>query len=241
MIGVVVPVHNEETCLEACLLALRAAALHPGLGGEPVMLVVVLDDCSDRSLDIVRRHPPAQITCLPIAARNVGIARHAGAELLLALDARWLAFTDADSRVAPDWLVAQLALSADAVCGLVTIDDWSEHPPHVPVRFAARYQRTEDHRHVHGANLGVCSRAYRRAGGFPPHATSEDVALVQRLIALNAQIAWSTLPRVVTSARAKGRAPDGFADHLAMLGSLCNDHTADDAAPAPDWHPADFR
>lgn len=225
MIGVVVPVHNEEASLEACLLALRAAALHPGLQGEPVMLVVVLDDCSDRSPDIARRHAPAQVTCLTIAARNVGVARHAGAELLLGLGARWLAFTDADSRVAPDWLVAQLALAADAVCGLVTVDDWSEHPPHVSVRFAARYQRTDNHRHVHGANLGVCSRAYRRAGGFPPHASSEDVALVQRLIALNAQIAWSALPRVVTSARSKGRAPGGFADHLTMLANRCNDPT----------------
>lgn len=225
MIGVVVPVHNEEASLEACLLALRTAALHPDLGGEPVTLVVVLDDCNDRSLDIVSRHAPAHVTCLTIAARNVGIARHTGAELLLALDARWLAFTDADSRVAPDWLVAQLALSADAVCGLVTVDDWSEHPPHVSIRFAALYQRTDDHRHIHGANLGVCSRAYRRAGGFPPQPSSEDVALVQRLIALDAQIAWSTLPRVVTSARAKGRAPGGFADHLAMLAGLCGEAT----------------
>jgi hypothetical protein len=131
-----------------------------------------------------------------------------------------LAFTDADSRVAPDWLVAQLALRADAVCGLVTVDDWSEQPAHVPARFAARYRPEDNHRHVHGANLGVCSHAYRRAGGFPPHATSEDVALVQRLIAIDAQIAWSTQPRVITSARAQGRARGGFADHLAMLAAL---------------------
>jgi len=51
------------------------------------------------------------------------------------------------------------------------------------------------------------------------------VALVQRLIALNAQIAWSALPRVVTSARSKGRAPGGFADHLTMLAKRCNDPT----------------
>lgn len=220
MIGVVVPVHNEEDCLEACLMALRVAAMHPGLHQEPVVMVVVLDDCSDNSTVIAARHATGPMTCLTIAARNVGMARHAGAEHLLARNARWLAFTDADSRVAPDWLVAQLALSADAVCGLVTVDDWSEHPAHVAMHFAARYHRADDHRHVHGANLGVCSQAYRRAGGFPPHASSEDVALVQRLIALNAQIAWSTQPRVVTSARAHGRAPGGFADHLAMLATL---------------------
>ncbi|QYY28045.1 glycosyltransferase [Cupriavidus pinatubonensis] len=223
MIGVVVPVHNEEACLEACLLALHVAALHPALNGEPVMLVVVLDDCTDDSLAIAQRHAAAQVTCLTMASRNVGIARHLGAQHLLARKARWLAFTDADSRVAPDWLVAQLALCADAVCGLVTVDDWSQQPAHVPARFDARYCRKDGHRHIHGANFGICARTYRRAGGFPPHAISEDVALVQRLIALNAQIAWSTQPRVMTSARATARAPGGFADYLAMLAALSAD------------------
>ncbi len=32
MIGVVVPVHNEEDHLEACLGALATAAAHPALG-----------------------------------------------------------------------------------------------------------------------------------------------------------------------------------------------------------------
>ncbi len=220
MIGVVVPVHNEESCLEACLMALSVAALHPGLHREPVILVAVLDDCCDNSLAIAQRHACGQVTCLTIAARNVGMARHHGAEHLLERDARWLAFTDADSRVAPDWLVAQLVLRADAVCGLVEVDDWSQQPAHVPARFAARYRREDGHRHVHGANFGISSRAYRRTGGFPPQASSEDVALVQRLIAINARIAWSTRPQVITSARERGRAPGGFADHLAMLAAL---------------------
>lgn len=221
MIGVVVPVHNEEECLEACLLALRVASLHPGLHQEPVVLAVVLDDCTDNSLAIVRRHAAAsRILCVTIQARNVGLARHTGASHLLAHNARWLAFTDADSLVAPDWLVAQLSLRADAVCGLVTVDDWTDQPPQVAGRFAARYQRAENHRHIHGANFGVCSNAYRRSGGFPPRSSSEDVALVQRLLALNMQIAWSTQPKVVTSARARGRAPQGFADHLALLAAL---------------------
>ncbi|GLC92669.1 glycosyl transferase [Cupriavidus sp. TA19] len=222
MIGVVVPVHNEEQYLEACLIALTVACTHPLLDGEPVVIVLVLDDCSDRSAAIARRHarrhlPAGHLTCLTIAARNVGKARHAGAVHLLARQARWLAFTDADTRVAPDWLVAQLALRADAVCGLVMVDDWSLHPPHVPVLFYAHYRWQDEHRHVHGANLGVCSHAYRRTGGFPPQATHEDVALVLRLMAIDARIAWSCQPRVVTSGRPRGRLPGGFADHLAAL------------------------
>lgn len=166
MIGVVVPVHNEEACLEACLLALRVAIAHPLLNGEPAMVVAVLDACDDASAAIAGRHP--HVTCLTVAARNVGVARHTGAMHLLAADARWLAFTDADSRVAPDWLVAQLAEGTDAVCGLIEVDDWSEHSPAVAHRFDAHYRRVRGHRHIHGANFGVASHAYQRAGGFPP-------------------------------------------------------------------------
>lgn len=215
MIGVVVPVHNEEACLEACLLALRVAIAHPLLNGEPAMVVAVLDACDDASAAIAGRHP--HVTCLTVSARNVGVARHTGAMHLLAADARWLAFTDADSRVAPDWLVAQLAEGTDAVCGLIEVDDWSEHSPAVAHRFDAHYRRVRGHRHIHGANFGVASHAYQRAGGFPAYAASEDVALVERLAALGTQIAWSPAPRVVTSARAAGRLRGGFADFLCQL------------------------
>lgn len=51
---------------------------------------------------------------------NVGHARAAGAQELLNQGVRWIACTDADSTVAEDWLVEQLALEADAVCGTVT-------------------------------------------------------------------------------------------------------------------------
>ncbi|WP_354678640.1 glycosyltransferase [Cupriavidus plantarum] len=217
MIGVVVPIHNEEADLEACLHALREASLHPALNGEPVTIVTVLDACGDGSAQIVERHMGPWLACLTIDARNVGVARHTGAEYLIAAGARWLAFTDADSRVAPDWLVSQLAERADAVCGLVTVDDWSHHPSSVARRFTAHYQRRRDHRHIHGANFGLTAEAYTRAGGFPAIATSEDVALVERLQAIDAHIAWSAAPEVVTSSRATGRCRGGFADFLCRL------------------------
>lgn len=68
--------------------------------------------------------------------------------------------------------------------------------------------------HVHGANLGVSADAYRRAGGFPPLKCSEDAALVDRLIATGARIAWSAAPRVTTSARTVARVRGGFGDTL---------------------------
>ncbi|MGF6985088.1 glycosyltransferase involved in cell wall biosynthesis [Paraburkholderia atlantica] len=211
MIGVIVPAHNEEALIAGCLAALLEASRHEALAGEEVRIVVALDACSDFSGAIARAYG---VQTLTLKARNVGIARALGASLLLALGARWLAFTDADSRVSPDWLAAQLALAADAVCGSIAVDDWSAHPHSVREYFRKTYVDADGHRHVHGANLGVSAQAYRRAGGFPPLKCSEDVALVDRLIATGARIAWSAAPRVTTSARTAARARGGFGDTL---------------------------
>lgn len=214
MIGVIVPAHNEEALLAGCLAALLEAAQHPELAGETVQLVVVLDDCSDASAAVAATFG---VQTIALAARNVGAARAAGAALLLAAGARWLSFTDADSRVSHAWLVAQLSLGADVVCGSICVDDWSGHPAAVRDGFRRSYMDADGHRHVHGANLGVRAEAYRRAGGFPSLACSEDVALVERLMAIGARIAWSAAPRVVTSARRESRARGGFGDTLAAL------------------------
>ena len=123
MIGILIPAHNEEALLDDCLRAARIAANHPGLLGEAVQILVVLDSCSDASAAIAQAH---EVHCLHVQARNVGHARGVGAGYLLEQGARWISCTDADSRVAPDWLVAQLAQGCDAVCGTVTVDAWSD-------------------------------------------------------------------------------------------------------------------
>lgn len=217
MIGIVIPAHNEEDMLGRTLEAAMRASIHPDLQGESVRTVVVLDACSDGSAAIAHAWP---VDVLVIEARNVGQARARGAEHLLALGARWLAFTDADTIVSPNWLAAQLSLGADAVCGSVGVADWSPHGAHAGAlqkRFATHYRDADGHRHVHGANLGVSSEAYRRAGGFLALACSEDVALVDALEACGASIAWSALPRVNTSARIDARARGGFGDTLLAL------------------------
>ncbi|WP_233238158.1 glycosyltransferase family 2 protein [Bordetella sp. LUAb4] len=214
MIGIVVPAHNEEACLAACLDALLRAASHADLNGEHVRIVVVMDACQDMSAQVVMARP---VTGLTIEARNVGVARCHGAAHLLAAGARWLAFTDADSVVDERWLADQLSLRCDAVCGCVTVEDWSEHTDTVRLRYLAHYRHQDGHRHVHGANLGVSSPAYVAAGGFRGLALGEDVALVRALMASGAAITWSALPRVVTSARKAARARGGFADFVIGL------------------------
>ncbi|WP_342456505.1 glycosyltransferase [Herbaspirillum sp. WKF16] len=211
MIGIVIPVHNEELCLDATLHTARLAASHPALLAEPVRIVVVLDACTDRSADISLSH---RVSITRLDARNVGLARSRGAELLLRDGARWLAFTDADTLVAPDWLAQQLALNADAVCGTVAVDNWDGYADHVRERFLRDYLDRDGHRHIHGANFGISALAYRRAGGFQPLACHEDVAMVQALMAIGADIAWSCKPRVSTSSRRYSKAAGGFGDTL---------------------------
>ncbi|RZL59633.1 glycosyltransferase [Variovorax ginsengisoli] len=214
MIGIVIPAHNEAALIGACLVHARACAHDPQLRGESVEIVVVADDCNDATVTTALN---VGVIVLHIQARNVGLARAAGAELMLSRGARWLAFTDADTLVSSDWLSQQLSLDSDAVCGTVEVTDWTPHgndAPFLARHFAISYQDADDHRHVHGANMGVSADAYRRAGGFQALASSEDVALVAALERSGASISWSARPRVCTSARKIARAPAGFAEAL---------------------------
>jgi len=223
MIGVAVPAHNEQATLGACLASLLRAAGDRALHGEAVCVCVVLDACDDGSAAIVEAQRAVFAAAgvvldrIDVDARQVGVARAAGARQLLVHGARWLAFTDADTRVSPRWLAAQLHLDADVVCGSVAVDDWSPHGQNAQTlreHFAHTYQDRDGHRHIHGANLGVSAAAYVAAGGFSPVACHEDVLLVKALEANGARFAWSAQPRVFTSARTDARARGGFGDTL---------------------------
>jgi hypothetical protein len=182
----------------------------------------VLDHCRDLTARLAGAWP---VCCLTIGARNVGVARDVGSRHLLAAGARWLAYTDADTVVSPRWLVDQLSLQADVVCGTVAVSGWAAHGAKAGAaraHFNAHYQDRDGHRHVHGANLGIDAGAYRRIGGFSALACSEDQALVDRLAQDGCRIAWTALPRVTTSARPYSRVDGGFATALRSF----------DAAPA---------
>jgi len=207
MLAVIVPANNEEAVIGHCLHSVREAARWPGLAGERVLVIVVLDACTDDTAGVAVE---AGAVLIWVESRNVGVARAAGAELALKLGARWLAFTDADTVVAPDWLHVQVSLKSDAVCGTIGVTDWGAYGEPMRYHFDATYTDADGHQHIHGANLGVSAQAYERAGGFEPLASSEDVAFVRSLQAVGARIAWSAAPRVVTSTRRAYRAPGGF-------------------------------
>ena len=214
MIAVIVPAHNEEEHITDCVAALRSAARCPHLCGEQTVVIVVLDACTDGTRSAAQQ---LGVTTISLESRNVGAARALGAQLALAAGARWLAFTDADTQVGPNWLCAQLAQKSDAVCGTVAVKDWGSYGEAMRTHYAATYNDSDGHRHVHGANFGISADAYEHAGGFESLQSSEDVALVNALQSKGLSIAWSAAPRVFTSSRRQYRAPDGFGATLARV------------------------
>ncbi|MFZ5937495.1 glycosyl transferase [Pseudomonas putida] len=215
MIGVVIPAHNEARRLGRCLKAMAAAVASAERAGHRVRVLVVLDRCVDGSAQVAARHA---VDVLAVEAGNVGMARRLGAEWMLQRGASWLACTDADSQVPAHWLLSQLACTAEVVCGTVHIAHWQPwQRAALRKLYLSRYEAREGHRHVHGANLGVCARAYERVGGFQPLAAHEDVQLVRDLEADGAQIVWTARHSVATSSRIDSRAREGFGDYLASL------------------------
>lgn len=235
VLGVVVPARNEEQLLAACLAGIDLAA---GRVSQPVVLVVVLDACTDRSAAVVAgaRLTSVRLVLLSTELGNVGHARDVGVRWLLRnldVDGLWLASTDADSVVPPHWLSGILrhaARGAMAVVGTVEVPDWAGHSRRVRCRYLSGYRAADGHRHVHGANLSVAAHAYLAAGGFPHLESDEDVTLVRRLVAAGLPVAWVGDLPVATSGRRIGRAPAGFAQHLRALSASIH---ASDGADLP--------
>jgi GT2 family glycosyltransferase len=229
LVLVVVPVRDEERLVGPCLDALDvavgrvAAASSYAAPGLPVRVrtVVVLDRCVDRSAEVVAERPWAE-TVVSTAGR-VGAARAFGVQVGLSTEdvaphRIWIATTDADSRVPPDWLTHQLDLAqagAQMFRGLVE-PDIQECGPAAYDMWQSRYLRCDGHPHVHGASLGVRADAYQTCGGFDPLAmVDEDVRLFRNAEERSLAIIASATATVATSGRLLGRV-DGpsFAAYL---------------------------
>ncbi len=242
-VAVVIPAHDEEALLPGCLAAVGQAARM--LAPLPVCIVVAADACADLTARLAR---DLGAVVVQTSARSVGIARQAGMRAALqqfrdlAPAEIWLATTDADTLVPPDWLRRQLRYAAagwDAVVGTVAVTDWTEHPAEVPPLFQRQYGNEQGtHPHVHGANLGFSAEAYLAAGGFSAHRTAEDHALVIALETAGCRVLRTTQVSVVTSARRGARAPMGFSHLLSTLaGASCDRHQHDPAGPDSDQPP----
>lgn len=219
---VVIPARDEQAGILACLGAVQTAADRARVTlGVRVQTVIVLDDCHDRTAELVAATPA--VTAVVVGARCVGAARATGTAFALAAAGAppadvWTAHTDADSRVPAHWLTSMVAVAdagADAVLGTVVPD--GTLAPELRAAWAARHALEEGHPFVHGANFGVRGSTYERVGGFRALSVHEDVDLAARLERAGARIVRTAAATVTTSARRVGRAPLGFAHYLEEL------------------------
>jgi glycosyltransferase involved in cell wall biosynthesis len=224
-IAVLIPARNEEALLPRCLRSLLAAKQLLPLN-VTCEVIVASDGSSDATAEIAEFELGLHGVVSRIHAGSVGAARALAAEMALSryrgndLTRCWFANTDADCEVPLTWLVDQWRLAVEgvhAVVGIVDVDCFTEHLPHVEASFRVSYRINSDgtHPHVHGANLGVCADAYCRAGGWSALATAEDHDLWRRLGDVGAVRRSVAELKVITSGRRLGRAPLGFADALA--------------------------
>lgn len=190
---VVVPVHDDNADLAACLRAVLTAALCTPI---PVTVVVVLDACGDDSARLAGQYGP-DVHFVSIDARCRGTARAVGfgyGRSLAGNDRCWYATTDADNRVDPGWLIHQLEVGAEMVRGALPSGNRQ-----------GQAQRVD---------MGFSARAYWRVGGFRTLASGEDVDLAERF-----EVAGYTSHRdTVLSAIRSARTTTRTAQYLAALG-----------------------
>lgn len=189
-------------------------------------LVVAVDSSTDRTREIATEELHLLGTVVCTNAGTVGRARSVATEVALRRfggppELCWLANTDADCVVPKTWLTDQLTLGAsdaDAIAGIIDVDNFDEHLPIVKDRFRATYLLGPNgtHSHVHGANLGFRGSYFLRAGGWSDLATGEDHDLWKRLSQVGARRKSVSHIEVLTSGRRVGRAPLGFAEALAL-------------------------
>lgn len=257
-IAIALPLRNEEAELPACLAALDAAAAH---AGAPVTLVAFANGCADGSVAMLQSYRPRHLALDWRSATLLPPHAHAGWARRLALDAAaehlgadgdLLLSTDADSRVASDWIVRTIAhanagYAAVAGLALTTRADRAAMGGVAMRRMNALgryavllaylrsyarpraqnpwYDPWPRHGYAGGASIAVTLAAYRAIGGAPTPPIAEDRALFAAVAATGGAIRHAIDVRVFTSCRMAGRAPGGMADTL--LGWA----TQDEAAP----------
>lgn len=219
-VAVVVPARDEEAALPDCLRALQVAAANCPVATR----IVLVDDASrDDTARIGRALLPSPHQVVAGPGSDVGSARRWGAEVAASVVTdpvrTWLASTDADSVVPPDWLQRHLAHAdrgVDALAGVVRLGEQAE--PGLATAFRAHYGGASSgpHPHLHAANLGIRLTTLQAAGSWRAATHAEEHDLWQRL-PVDACVVADAAVVVTTSHRRHGRAPWGFAADLDRL------------------------
>lgn len=220
---VAIPARNEAASIRECIQSVDQAAADIPV---PVLVVVAADTCSDLTYAVACETATEFCSLVVIEGTwgRAGAARAAAVRHGLSAVSRngsvWIANTDADCVVPPLWLRIQLELASDldVVAGIVELDPVATTPA-VFDAFTKSYDLDDDdHPHVHGANIGMCSTAYLAVGGWClKTVVGEDHVIWNALRDLGHRVRQTTRLRVLTSARTRSRVVGGFATNLDNL------------------------
>lgn len=247
---IIIPAKDEAQALPATLAALAAQVDAQGqpLPADTFEVLVLVNNSLDATARVARAfaaaHPHLTLHVaevnLPPAEAHVGRARRllmdaACRRLQLAGHPNaFIASTDADTQVAPDWLAATaaaIAAGADAVGGRILMADANATCPvrrcqlrdatyhllrmqlETQLDPAAHDPWPRHHQHF-GASLAITQAAYRAVGGLPVVPYLEDEALYQLLLLHDLRVRHSPAVRVFTSSRQQGRVAVGLSWQL---------------------------
>jgi GT2 family glycosyltransferase len=260
IVSIALPARDEADRIGACLEAIDSQ-----FGAQVDHIVLVANNCSDRTTSIARgiqlRHGTTlhvQEFTFPPHLAHAGHARQVAmrhAAALAGSDGVVLT-TDADGRVDPDWLKANLAAlqaGADVVCGWVELDpiEWGQIPAvlHEDDARECAYDILCDRIHAlldpdpadpwprhtqhSGASIAVTAAAFAACGGVPDIHSGEDRALIDALRRSDMRIRHAPEVHVIVSGRIEGRSPGGMADTIRRrMGApdLCLDDRLEPAA-----------
>ncbi|MEJ8574365.1 glycosyltransferase family 2 protein [Microbaculum marinum] len=254
-VAVVIPARNEEARIDRCLEAL---ALQGPAALARTFIVLVANNCTDmtvgRAVDAARRLGLA-LHALDLVfpdGGSVGLARQVGCRTALTLQPGlgYILTSDADGRVAPDWVANSVRHleTVDAVCGRFHADPAEEAllPDHIRPAAALEYiyfqaslefeslLRTHSstsrphHGQAGGASLGFRVDAFEALGGFRDMICGEDREIIRRFKDRGYRVRHADDVRVVVSCRLDGRAPGGMADSISRR-IADNDDWADES------------
>lgn len=259
--AVAIPARNEAQRIAACIEALDTQA-----GAQITHIVLLANNCTDHTAAIARAVPVQPGTTLHIVEldlprrhANAGHARRLAMQRAAALAGPdgLLLTTDADGRVDPDWLAANIAAianGADVVAGWVELDaiEWGQIPAilHEDDARECAYDQLCDtihalldpdpadplprHTQHSGASIALTAAAFARCGGVPDIPSGEDRALIEALRATGARIRHAPEVHVTVSGRLDGRAPGGMAETILRRMSGPDPYLDDRLEPALD-------
>jgi glycosyltransferase involved in cell wall biosynthesis len=235
---VAIPVRDEAKRIGNCLAALSHQSVPPD------HVVLLLNNCTDGTADVVQSIPEAAHRLHIIERKLAGSSANAGVARALAMEhaaslikGGVLLTTDADGEVPPDWIELNLEAveeGADAVCGRAVIDPIEallipQHLHDDDAREVAYGQILDQirsiivpdpadpwprHQEDSGASLAITKTMFRRIGGVPRMPSGEDRALIESLRMIDGCVRHDPRISVVVSGRIEGRAGGGMADTI---------------------------